>query len=318
MTRRLLTLALFALVTLLAVPVFAGAVSNNAYLPVVRSARTDGLGLEVVPDYTHNQPNLADIQALTFRSTFGSQIDPYYGPYQKYLSGGWAAVDLKFEMLDDWRALGAQPLVVFMRGGLPCKVPTIAQLATYGDFIVTAVERYNLNIFEVWNEPDATGGFPSLFGCFGKTYTDRLIYLLDYVQTRVPSHRQVGVSFQAGSPAQMAMLAATASHADWIGVHFYSVYGGGIVQYPWPGGLVELVEMAGQYHDDVRVTEFNLREPDEICSAAFEQAQADEIQAALDLGLPMLSVLVYYPAPDWQCTGIQGTLAEQAIMPGYP
>ena len=92
------------------------------------------------------------------------------------------------------------------------------------------------------------------------------------------------------------MLAATASHADWIGIHYYPVYGGGIVQYPWPGGLVELVEMAEQYHDDVRVTEFNLREPDEICSAVFEQAQADEIQAALDLGLPMLSVLVYYPA----------------------
>ena len=118
----------------------------------------------------------------------------------------------------------------------------------------------------------------------------------------------------------MEMLAATASHADWVGVHYYPVFGGGIVQYPWPGGLAELVEMAGAYSDDVRVTEFNLREPDEVCGAAFEQAQADEIQAALDLGLPMLSILVYYPAWDWQCTGIQGTLSEAALLPGagYP
>lgn len=298
---------------------FAPQVVHRAYLPVTYSTRTDGLGLEVVPGYTQNQPNLANIVPIYIRSTFGSSVDPYYGPYQKYLSGGWAAVDTKFEMLDDWRDFGSQPLVVFMRGGLPCKVPTLAQLKPYGDFIVAAVERYNLYTFEVWNEPDASGGLPSLFGCWGKAYTDRLIYLLDYVQARVPSHRQVGVSFQAGSAAQFTMLTATASHADWIGVHYYPVYGGGIVQYPWPGGLSELVDMASLYHEDVRVTEFNLRSPTNECGPVHQQAQADEIQAALDLELPMLSVLVYYPYPDWACTGIEGTLAEEVIMPGgYP
>lgn len=308
-----------ACIALLVATVVVAAGSHNAYLPVIRSVRTDGLGLEVVPNYTHNQPGLADIGALTYRSTFGSQVDPYYGPYQKYLSGGWAAVDLKFAMLDDWRALGAQPQVVFMRGGLPCKVPTIAQLGPYGDFIVAAVERYDLHTFEIANEPDASGGYPSLFGCWGKAYADRLIYLLDYVQARVPSHRQVGVSFQAASPAQFAMLAATASHADWVGLHFYPVWSAGVVLYPWPGGLATLVTMAEQYSDDVRVTEFNLRDPASTCGAAFEQAQADEIEAALDLGLPMLSVLVYYPAPDWQCTGIENTLTEQMLMgTGYP
>lgn len=307
---------LILLILLLLSIAFAPQVVHHAYLPSISANRTDGLGLE----WAGVWGNLTAIRPVYLRSNFGSQIDPYDSLYQHYVVGGWAEVDAQLAVLEDWRDIGAQPIVIFMRGGLPCKVPTLAQLATYGNFIVAAVARYDLDIFEVTNEPENPGGYPSLFGCWGKQYADRLIYLLDYVQARVPDTRQVGVSFQAGSATQFVMLTTAASHADWIGVHFYSVYGGGVVQYPWPGGLTQLVTMAEQYHDDVRVTEFNLRSPGNECGLAHQQAQTDEIADALDLDLPMLSILVYYNYPDWQCSGIKNTLTEEMLMPGggYP
>lgn len=324
MTRRTLLPALALLIGLffaLSPPAFAQPLQTH-YLPLLAATPVcrAGFGLEVVPGTTAMwQGDLAEIRACWFRSGFGSQVDPLDTLYQHYLAGGWAEVDAEVAAeLEIWREVGASPLVIFMYGGA-CQVPSIAQLKQYGNFIVAAANRYDLPRFEVWNEPDASGGYASLYGCFGTAHTDRLIYLLNYVNNRTARH--VGVSFAGNNETQMQMLAAAAPYADWIGIHHYSVWGGGIVMEPWPGGLVEKYEMAvaNAAGRPVWVTEYNLRSPGDEFGITHQQAQADMIAEALALDLPLVSILVYYSYPDWQATGIRNTIVESWLAGGgYP
>jgi len=313
------------LLLLLALAVFAPARAQPGqthYIPIMGGGQPcrAGFGLEAVPGPTAGwKDDIAALRPCWLRSNFGSQVAPYDTLYQHYLSGGWAEVDAEIVAeLELWREIGAKPLVIFMYGG-ECVAPTKAQLKPFGDFIVAAIARYNLPRVEILNEPDASGGYASLFGCFGVAHVDRLIYLLNYARVRTTA--QVGVSFAGMNANQMNMLAAAAPYADWIGIHHYSVWGGGIVMEPWPGGLLEKYNLAVSLASGkpVWVTEYNLRSPQDECGPAHQEAQKDMIAEALALGLPHLSVLVYWSYPDWQCTGIRNTIVESWLAGGgYP
>jgi len=289
------------------------------YVPFVRHTRPDGLGLELPDNYINLYPAVRDLGPVYLRATFGNSVDPSDTLYLAYKSGGWAAVDAQVaDALEGWRAIGAEPIVVFMYGGA-CSAPKLSQLTQYAVFIAQAAERYSLRYFEVWNEPDATGGLASLYGCFGTAHTARLIHLLGQVQQRVPAERQVGVSFMLQAPAHLDMLRAVAPYADWVGIHHYAIWSAGQVLDPWPGDLATeyALASANAAGRPVWATEVNLRSPDDDCSPAHQAAQAEWLGEALDLGLPMVSVLVYASYPDWQCTGIRNTPAEEALRP-YP
>ena len=319
-SKPVLWLLLVSALVLLVVYRVRAAEPAQAYLPILTSERTDGLGFEAVPGaMAAHQAALTDLAPVYLRSNFGSQIAPYDTLYQHYLAGGWAEVDQEVEdELSLWHDIGAIPIVIFMYGG-SCVAPTTAQLAGYGDFIALAMGRYNLHYVEVWNEPDAVGGFPSLFGCFGDAYAARLKYLLNRVRSQVDDFRRVGVSFQLANNADLTMLATVASSADWLGIHHYAIWCDGVTTEPWPGSLMGKYDLAvaNAAGREVWLTEVNLRTPCET-GAEHQQAQADYLEWVLGLPIPVKSVLVYYSYPDWQGTGVRDTLAEDALLPGYP
>lgn len=283
--------------------------------PMVMRNRAIGLGFEINVDNGYMFPELADFNPRYIRSHFASWYDPYDTLYQHYISGGWAEVDQEVvTVLGSWRGIGAEPIVIFMHGE-SCHVPSYQELAAYGDFISAAAERYDLRHFEVWNEPDASAGVTSVWGCFGTAYADRLIYLLERVQAQVDPWREVGVSFMVDNASHMEMLAAVAPSADWIGIHHYGVWGGGVIMEPWPGSLQLKYEMARSASPvPVWLTEYNLRSPDYYCTQAHQQAQANYLLAAFNLEIPMVSIHIYADYPDWQCTGIRDTPASQVLL----
>ena len=88
----------------------------------------------------------------------------------------------------------------------------------------------------------------------------------------------------------------------------------------WPGSLTQKYSMAqtAAPGKPIWITELNLRSPGDECGAEHQAAQDDYIQAALTLRAPVLSVLVYFDYPNWQCTGIRNTPAAQSLLNAYP
>ena len=299
---------------------------HTIYLPVIRreqpgapAAAAPAIGVELTGIFILNPNNAAEIAGYDLdyiRGHLGSMSEPYNAVYQLYLSGGWAAADERvLSSLEGWRGTGAEPVFIFMPGG-ECGVPSYAALDNFGDFIAAAVERYDLNYFEVWNEPDVASGGPAVYGCFGTAHAGKLIYLLERIRPQIASHRQMGVSFMMENPAHFAMMEEIAPYVDFVGIHHYGVWGGGMVQESdWPGSLEKKYDLVDAAVDvPVWITELNLRSPSDQCGPAHQAAARDYIEDALDVGAPMISILVYKAYPDWQCTGIRDTLVADLLM----
>lgn len=313
-----LLLALLLLLTLVVVPLaFAGNV-HTAFLPSISANRTDGLGMHIEKGSgPNNAPGLAALGVAKVRTFFAD--DQGVNVYQVYLAGGWSAVDTM--VLADIAAMKSvgTPIISFARGGI-CKVPTLAQLNPYATFLAGFVVRYDITYFETWGEPDASGGIPGMFGCFGSQYADRLIYLIERVRLTLPAGKMLGVSFMMADAADLAMLEAVTPYLDWVGVHHYAKWEGGQVVEPYPGTLTQLYDLVAPLDIPILLTEVNLRDPLTVCSPAFRQAQAEYNLAAMDTDFDAKIILVYAGGSSWQCTGTKGSLTEQMLMPGggYP
>lgn len=291
--------------------------AHTLYIPIVNQEPNE-IGLYLADDYIFSfQSDVETIDPQYIRTIFGSSSNPLDTPYQHYLSGGWAEVDA--EMLPDlteYKKIGI-PIVGFTYGGL-CKVPTASQLTAYGNFIAQAVIRYQLTYFEVWNEPDAQSGLPSLYGCFGSQYSAQLNSLIQNVGGQLPSQYKVGVSFMVDSQTKFDMLVKAEPYLDWIGVHHYGVWSGSSVLEGYPGGVNQLYTLVSSFTDKpILLTEVNLRYPQTICNTAFQAAQSQYNRAALNSLFDAKIFLVYTNSPDWQCTGIRNTPTEDMLL-AYP
>lgn len=311
---------IFALILIPARTGLASPPEHTLFIPVVRNGQAAAhraFGFELTNGKIIDmEEEISQFNLDFIRGNLGSLSEPYATPYQLYLSGGWAAADAKvLPNIEGWRTAGAEPLLIFMPGG-ECTPPSFALLDDFGDFVAAAVERYDLNYFEVWNEPDATSGAPALYGCLGPDHTDKLIYLLDRIRPQLSSGRQMGVSFALGSEEHLEMVEAVAPHMDWVGIHHYGIWGGGqVLESEWPGSLTLKYQLTEDVVEiPVWITELNLRSPGDECGPAHQQAAMDYVDDALELEAPMLSILVYKSYPDWQCTGIRDTLVGDWLL----
>jgi hypothetical protein len=214
--------------------------------------------------------------------------------------------------IDGIRALGAEPIVISMYGGNCVPAPTLSQLNAYGNWLVSFINRYELQYLEVWNEPDAQGsGLPSLYGC-GPSQNN-MISLLENVRAQTTA--QVGTSFMFNSPGQQAYLQAVAPHADFIGIHIYAVYWipTGQIGYAWPGSPVAAYTLAAQLSGKKPwITEANLRELGYNCgNMDFQKAQSDYLtNQILPLSAPVTVLFTYNDNPAWECTGLRNSQFE--------
>ncbi|HUF38129.1 MAG TPA: hypothetical protein VMN57_06375 [Anaerolineales bacterium] len=285
--------------------------------PLPASTMTTAIGLELTADnITWYADELAAYNLGFIRGNLGNINEPYKTPYQLYLSGGWAAVDAKMlPNIEGWRGIGAEPLFIFMPGGA-CSVPSYALLDDFGDFVAEAVERYDMDYFEVWNEPDATSGYSALYGCFGDEYAGKLIYLLERIRPQLASHRQMGVSFMMHSADHFGMMVQVAPYVDFVGIHHYGIWSANQVLQGWPGSLELKYEMVKDAAGGkpVWITELNLRSPGDECGPAHQAAARDFVEKAFELDTPMINILVYKNYPDWQCTGMRETPLAALLM----
>jgi len=284
----------------------------HAYLPTV--PRHGGVSFDLsdnkISTYT---TALSAWDAPYIRIGFGSSVSNTDTPYQRWKTGGWIAVDAEVKSdIDGIRSLGAEPIVISMHGGNCTPAPTLSQLNSYGNWLVSFINRYQLQYIEVWNEPDAEGsGLPSLYGCGPPQ--NNMISLLE--QVRAATTAQVGTSFMFNSPNQQAYVQAVSPHADFIGIHIYATYWipTGQIGYAWPGSPVAAYTLATQLSGQrPLITEANLREPSYDCANAnFQTAQSGFINnQILSLKAPVTVLFTYNSNPAWECTGLNASQFE--------
>lgn len=285
---------------------------TKLYFPLLYSGRTDGLGLHIeIGGGPGNQVYLSALQPKFVRNIFGD--DQGLNVHQVWKTGGWSAVDAM--VLPDLNSIAtySTAMVEFTYGGV-CKVPTLVQLAGYADFIVEFVVRYDIKYFSIWNEPENALGESGLFGCFGKAYTSRLIYLAEQVRETLPAGHLMGVSFQMGHATHFTMFQAVVPYLDWVGVHHYGVWTENGIQEPYPGTIQDLYELVTPQSIPVYLTETNLRDDNTICSPQFREDQAEYNKNTMYSDFPVKIILVYAGGNSWQCTGIKGSVTEDMLL----
>lgn len=307
--KRLIILTLLSL-TFIPAPQESSPITN-IYFPMLYASRNDGMGLQI-QRWTGptNADSLEALQVEFVRVFFGD--DTGQNVYQIYLVGGWDAVDAY--VLADIESIKAysEPIISFTHGGL-CKVPTNLQLNAYAAFLVEFVIRYDITYFEAWNEADNKGGNSALFGCFGDQNTSKLIYLIGKIRETLPDGKMLGVSFAMGEPADFTMYTSIVPYLDWVAVHHYGVWSGGVVTEPYPGTITQLYDLVAPQDIPIFLTEVNLRDPLTLCTPAFRQAQMEYNQGALKSPFEIKIILVYAGGANWQCTGIKGSITEEML-----
>ena len=310
MKKLLISIILIVLLFLIGSPTHANS-TTILYFPMLYGDRSDGLGLHIeMGGGPGNAVALAELQVEVVRTFFAN--DQGLNIYQVYLSGGWSAVDTM--VLPDINSIKtySEPLISFTYGGL-CKVPTNAQLNQYAIFLSAFVVRYNITYFEGWNEVDTKGGIPSMLGCFGDQNISKLIYLIQKIRETLPAGKMLGVSFAMTEPADFIMYTAIVPYLDWVAVHHYGVWSNGVVLEPYPGTLSDLYNLVAPQDIPIWLTEVNLRDPADICSVAFRQAQMEYNRGALETEFERKIILVFAGGNNWQCTGIKDSLTHEML-----
>jgi|WetSurSiteA1Bulk_404760.scaffolds.fasta_scaffold16515_2 hypothetical protein len=147
--------------------------------------------------------------------------------------GNASAINPNFtSILDQYNrviALGAEPILIVHGCPAWARIPgtmfmDMANINSWLDFLSAVMERFpQVKYFQIWQEPDLTGGMEDYFGFWGNDRVTSYIHLLEESNGVLGDNRVVCAGISCADPLSRNFLneIIASNQLDVIGLHYY-------------------------------------------------------------------------------------------------